>query len=492
MNQTESKTMKKFDKYSLVWLAMGAVLLFFYAGKWNLPLAAWFAPVFLMRFSRTQKPLIGFILITLTGSIASIINMQGLIPVQGAPYYIMMVVGSIFGALLYLFDRLIATRINNFLPTLVFPVASVALGYLHVSTSLYGANGCLALTQNNLALLQIVSILGMWGVIFLVNWFAPFISWMWERKFEYSQIRVGTSVFALIMLSVFLFGTIRLSFFAADSETIRIASISSRKPDPDIPSKDQSWESFRIKSAEKQESILDLSQQAVCSGAKIITWREGEIYILKEDEPEFINRGIQLAKDKSIFLGMSLATFTKNFPEELAENKIVWIDTTGNVMFEYLKAIPTPTEKCIAGDGKVKLLTFPKSKIASTICFDLDFPAFMRKFGKAGVDIMVSPANDWDAISKTHPHQVSFRAIENGFSLVRPNSNSGLGTAYDYQGRLLSSIDHARTKNEILISDVPSKGVTTIYSLIGDLFAWLCSIGFVFVAVWTFLQRKKA
>ena len=105
---------------------------------------------------------------------------------------------------------------------------------------------------------------------------------------------------------------------------------------------------------------------------------------------------------------MSLATFTKDFPNKLAENKIVWIDTTGSVLFEYLKALPTPTEKCIAGDGEVKMLNYSQSKISSTICFDLDFPSFIKKFGDIGLDIMLSPANDWYDISRTHPQQVSF------------------------------------------------------------------------------------
>lgn len=491
MTESNSKIKRESDMYSFLWLAVGTILLFFYAGKWNLPIAAWLAPVFLMRFSRMQKPLIGFIAITLVSFIGSAVVNQGLIPVQGPPYYIMMFVGGLFGALIYLIDRLIAHRINNFLSTLVFPLASVALGFLHISTSPYGANGSLALTQNSLPLLQIVSITGMWGIIFLVTWLAPFINWMWEQKFEYSQIRYGACIFMGIFLTVFLYGSVRLSFFSPESETIRIAAISSRKPNPDIPKKDESWETFRIKSAEKQENILDLSQLAVHSGAKVITWREGEIFILEEDEKEFIMRGCELAEKENIYLGMSLGTFTHNFPNEYAENKIVWIDTTGEVQFEYLKAIPTPTEKCVAGDGKVKLLNYPNSNIASTICFDLDFPSFIRKFGKSRVDIMISPANDWGAISKTHPFEVSFRAIENGFSLVRPNPNNGLAASFDYQGRVLSSIDYSRTPNEIMISDVPLKGISTLYTLIGDTFAWLCTLGIIIMIGWTLLRRKK-
>ncbi|MCF8259200.1 MAG: hypothetical protein K9J12_00355 [Melioribacteraceae bacterium] len=482
---------KQSVKIGLGYLIFGVVLLLFSGGKWNIPIASWLAPVFFIRFSRGQRPLIGFIIILPVSSLIAIITWEGLIPVQGPPYYVIHIIGGLFTALTYLIDRLVATRINNFLSTLIFPLTSVAFGFLHISTSLYGANGSLALTQNNLLFLQILSITGMWGVIFLITWFASFINWIWERNFKFEYVRIGTIVYIGVMVSVFLFGIIRLSFFPPNSETIRIASISSKLPDPDLPTNDQSWDVFKNESYKKQTEILALSKKASIVGAEIVTWREGEIYILKEDETEFVKQGSKLAEMQNMFLGMSIAVFTKDFPNVLAENKIVWIDTTGTIIFEYFKALPTPTEKCVAGDGEVKMLNYSKSKIASTICFDLDFPNFISKFGREKIDIMLSPANDWYAIARIHPQQVSFRAIENGFSLVRPNPNFGLATAFDYQGKMISYVDFEKTKNEIMISDVPVKGVNTIYNIIGDFFAWISSIGIVLIIIIVIFSKKN-
>jgi apolipoprotein N-acyltransferase len=479
------------DRYSFIWLIIGTIISLFANGKWLFPLAAWFAPVFLIRFSRTQKPLNGFLFISAATSITGIIAWKNAIPLNGAPYYIIIVIGALFGAILFLIDRMIAPRIDGFASTLIYPLASVASEYLHVATSPFGANGSLALTQNNLPLLQVVSITGIWGIMFLVTWFAPFVNWIWEHRLDDLRIRRGAYVFSGVIFSVLLFGAIRISFFPPYSQTIRVATVTSTLSDPDIPSSAEGWEIFRTASVEKQNDILRLSRQAACSGAKIIAWHEGEIFILHEDESLFIAKGCEFARSENVILGMSIATFTRGFPNEFAENKIVWIDTTGTVLFEYLKAIPSPTEKCKAGNGNVKLLDIPQSRIASTICFDLDFPAFISKFGTAGVDIMISPANDWDAISRSHPQQTSFRAIEQGFSLIRPNTSTGLSAAYDYQGRLLSSIDYTRTTERILVADVPVKGVTTIYSLIGDLFAWLCVFGFIVMVGWVYYKHKQ-
>jgi len=77
-----------------------------------------------------------------------------------------------------------------------------------------------------------------------------------------------------------------------------------------------------------------------------------------------------------------------------------------------------------------------------------------------------------------------FRAIEQGFNLVRHASN-GLSIATDYQGRVLSRMDHFTTADRVLISEVPTRGVDTVYSRIGDLFAWLCiaaSLGLIVLA----------
>jgi apolipoprotein N-acyltransferase len=72
----------------------------------------------------------------------------------------------------------------------------------------------------------------------------------------------------------------------------------------------------------------------------------------------------------------------------------------------------------------------------------------------------------------------AFRGIENGFSIVR-QTNDGLSQASDYQGNILASMDHFSTDEHVMISQVPTKGSITLYSRIGDVFAWLCIVALV-------------
>jgi len=56
---------------------------------------------------------------------------------------------------------------------------------------------------------------------------------------------------------------------------------------------------------------------------------------------------------------------------------------------------------------------------------------------------------------------------------------------------VLAATDDFRNKEPVIISDVPMKGVPTLYSKIGDLFAWLCCTGFVMITAWALLRHRE-
>ncbi len=89
---------------------------------------------------------------------------------------------------------------------------------------------------------------------------------------------------------------------------------------------------------------------------------------------------------------------------------------------------------------------------------------------------MFVPSGDWEAITPLHAKMAVFRAVEQGVPLLRP-ANHGLSVATDYQGRLLASMNHFTTEDRVLIAFIPIKGSRTVYSMIGDTFAWICVFG---------------
>ena len=77
---------------------------------------------------------------------------------------------------------------------------------------------------------------------------------------------------------------------------------------------------------------------------------------------------------------------------------------------------------------------------------------------------------------------VSFRTIEQGFNLIRQTSQ-GLSAAFDYQGRRLAAMDDYQTTDYAMVSEIPTRGVWTIYARLGDWFAWVCLAGLALLTI---------
>src|SRR5690348_17305174 len=116
-----------------LWLVLGALLsLVAMSGRWELSLAAWLSPLFLLRFTRTCNPFIGLPLVWLTQVSAMLFFLYESDLLH--PGWI--VVFPIFGtalALPYLLDRLLSPRlgrVSGVLATLLFPACQAAVEYL--------------------------------------------------------------------------------------------------------------------------------------------------------------------------------------------------------------------------------------------------------------------------------------------------------------------------------------------------------------------------
>jgi apolipoprotein N-acyltransferase len=498
----QSVATKKSIYWPLLWLALAAILILFSNGKWNIPVATWLSLVFALRFWRTQSLRRGFIIYTLVPIVPFYFAWQGLVPLPGVGYFIFVVVISLFNSSIFLIDRLLAPRLKGFVSTLVFPLAMVAMQYIMTIASPYGSFGSLAYTQyGNLPLLQIVSVTGLSGITFLLAWFASVVNWAWDQQFEWKRVWRGVVTYAGILAVILIAGGASL-VSAPSSDTIRMAAI----PATEIFEMSQDTrdsverflsgeitetelESIRAEFNANIGDLLERSEREARAGACIVFWSEGASYVLKEDETALIECGGMLASQEGIYLGMALATLKSG--QRLVENKIVLIEPSGEVAWEYFKARPVPGEPSVRGNGEILDLDTPYGKIAAAICFDMDFPDLIRQAGEAGVDVMFNPANDWEEVASLRMRMATFRAIENGFSLVRPTSN-GFSVATDYNGRVLGFTDYFTSEDPAMIAYVPTEGVTTIYSRIGDILAWLCMAGLVTIIGWVVVRRKGA
>jgi apolipoprotein N-acyltransferase len=167
-------------------------------GRFIAPLAFWIAPFFMQRYLRKQALLIGAVTAFLADYTVSIVCWWGVIPVEGALYFLIVFAIAVTSLWLPFFlDRLLYRKLPGFLSTLVLPVAFTLVEYALAMLNPYGAWGCVGATQTaHAALAQIASVTGRWGITFLVMWFPSVLNWIFDNgadRFFSASWRTATS-----------------------------------------------------------------------------------------------------------------------------------------------------------------------------------------------------------------------------------------------------------------------------------------------------------
>ena len=96
---------------------------------------------------------------------------------------------------------------------------------------------------------------------------------------------------------------------------------------------------------------------------------------------------------------------------------------------------------------------------------------------------MLVPAWDFDKDGWLHASMAIVRGVEGGYSVAR-SAREGLLTVSDPQGRLIAEPVASASAEAMLVASVPVGKGRTLYSRIGDVFAWMC----VAIAVSLFLR----
>lgn len=225
--RTSQITYPQQDRWSYLWLVIGTLLSFL----WRIPLVYRLAPVFYMRFTCAQKTWRGFFLVWLAiflTVIPPLNEILGAMMPSPLPVFLVTVAitALIMGGIPYLVDRLLAPRLKGFSATLVFPLIMTVMVYISVKSNPLGSiRGAAYFQYNNLALIQLLSITGMWGIVFLVNWLGSVVNYAWERGFAWKEIRCNTLAYVAIMLVVFLYGSARLALSAMIQITRRSSPV---------------------------------------------------------------------------------------------------------------------------------------------------------------------------------------------------------------------------------------------------------------------------
>lgn len=409
------------------------------------------------------------------------------------------IIFSLLTTLPYLIDSFFSKKRKSFLSTFIFPCSFVLIEYAYHQFDPFGTWWHFAYTQQSQSiLLQSISVFGMGYITFLITWFASVSNWVYEQRNEWKNVKKGVLIYSIVLGLTLIYGGYRVQFQKPNSETIRVASISaldSLKVPVDIQginnkeTENEAKIETRRNTSKINQYLFDRSITEAQAGAKIIFWAEGNGVILKEDENELYKKSSEIASEQKIYLGLGIAVVDPANSKFL-ENKFVLFDETGKKVIDYWKGISVPGAEVEISNNKTTGIQKVKTDygtIAAAICFDLDFPDYLKK--AEGSDILLAPSNDYKEFALIHANMAKLRAIEQGFNLIRQTS-FGLSIGTDYTGKVISEMDHFTDNSKVMITHLPTKGTRTIYSMIGDSFIVFCLL--LLILVITIIKTKKA
>jgi apolipoprotein N-acyltransferase len=364
----------------------------------------------------------------------------------------------------------------------------------------------------NLALLQLTTVTGIWGLSFLVAAFNSLVAWTVLAVAPAPKTRVMTlAVSAALIVAVMAVGQ---PFIPRSSANHYARAV---QPNfPESPIYPQDW--FAVH-AHDMDEIERLSLAPSNHSTDLLVWPEAPAPFSFED-PQFARRASQLAiRFHHPFLAGVIEW--EPTPEIAASphaqlapyNSAILIDPQGQKVFVYDKIHlvpfgeyePFPLMHSVVASVSDEVGSFRKGSKYSVahlpdgytfgtfICYEAIYPGEVRHFAAKGADLLVNISNDgWfgrSAAPEQHLRMARVRAVENRRWLLRV-TNNGYTASVDPYGRIFSPLP----PDVRAAVDLPYDFRTdeTLYTRFGDWFPWLCIIVSAILLTLTFAKGNTA
>ncbi|MBL8531988.1 MAG: apolipoprotein N-acyltransferase [Hyphomonadaceae bacterium] len=338
-------------------------------------------------------------------------------------------------------------------------------------------------------LLQPLALIGIFGLEFLLLVINFAIAGLLIAALSRDGARVRWAGGAAAITAAFAigWGAVSMAMFTPQQGGLRVAPVMSNS---------------RIETEADFQNLFTVTREAAQQGAQVVVWHEGALRFdpLVERTEELR----ALARETGAYLAIGYRLIEES---GLARNEAVVFAPDGRTFGPYGKSHPGR----FAGDlsdtgGEYKVYDTTLGRIATIICYDLDFTDSAREMARRGAQFIAVPSNDVPAIAGTHYTHLVFRAIENRLPMAK--ADSFFDTAIiDAWGRILAREVNLLTREQAaardtatdiaptaIIADVPLGGAGTFYTRFGDWFGWLvmagAALGFLAGAMISFRKAR--
>ena len=477
--------MKKFfkNKYFSVFIIFSFLVYVMSNGEWCVPIFAWIYPILflcMVYLNHTRKV---YLIISFIYAIGFVIQFGRAIGMDVKICIMVSILLSFLKVLPYIYWSKSKMRFQD---TIIF--ASIMVSIEYIIYLIYPILGGLsdAYTQyQNLYLLQIVTVTGIYGITFLIYWAAAMVIWIWNNKNKKEYLKKYIIVYGSVIGLVFVYGIVMFHFVGNSDKSVRIAGVTVPishllNDDKDIYSTfysntftDENITNARNKLSSVADELFLKTELEAQAGAKIVFWSELNGAVLKQDEDILLQQASDMAKQEEIYLIVSLLVKTPYV--DLKENKTVAFNPQGELISEYFKHGRSIGELCQKGDGMLKSFDTEYGRIAPFICSDMAFLSKIQQAGRNNVDILIVPASDWKEMTLLAAKTAIVRGVENGSNIIR-HTNNGMSIVSNVKGCVLAQTDYFQSDTKTLSAQVAMKGRFTLYSYIGNLFVYLCNL----------------
>jgi apolipoprotein N-acyltransferase len=359
-----------------------------------------------------------------------------------------------------------------------YACAATLLDWATFALSPAGTWGTAVVSQvNDVELLQLVAFGGPALISLLIGWTNGLGAMLLAARLRRHRLLHAGAAIAVLVLA-HLAGAARLEL-TRPSRTVKVAGITTGlgmsplglPPEPML--------------ARDRDALFDKTERALNAGAKLAVWNEVATVIAPEQEGALLERGAALARSHGADVVLAYGVVHSREPLRL-DNVYAWLGGDGALVERYLKHHPVPGEGSATGTAALRVLERPYGKTAGAICYDYDFPTMSRAQGRLGAELVALPASDWAGIDPVHGQVARVRAIEGGFSVLRP-VRWATSYVFDAYGRVRAALP-AGENDGILLADAPVEHVPTLYARFGDWPAFLAAI--VLLALGTRIRRR--